>query len=67
MEEGFFETNISTIAAPVLDESGVVTAALGLTVPNIRIPEVEREQLIEQVKKAARSLSLSLNYGGTGA
>jgi DNA-binding IclR family transcriptional regulator len=67
MEEGFFETNISTIAAPVHDESGVVVAALGLTVPNLRIPEAERERLIERVKNAARSLSVSLNYSGAYA
>jgi DNA-binding IclR family transcriptional regulator len=67
IEEGFFETNISTIAAPVHDDSGVVVAALGLTVPNLRIPEIEREQLIEKVKNSACLLSRSLNYSGVCA
>ncbi|ROT45367.1 IclR family transcriptional regulator [Pusillimonas sp. NJUB218] len=61
LEEGFFESNISTIAAPVFDDTGKVTAALGLTVPAVHIPDVDRDILIAKVVSAARELSMSLN------
>lgn len=61
LEEGFFESNISTIAAPVFDDTGKVTAALGLTVPAVHIPDADRDILVAKVVSAARELSMSLN------
>ncbi|MBC2769388.1 IclR family transcriptional regulator [Pusillimonas minor] len=61
LEEGFFESNISTIAAPVFDDTGKVTAALGLTVPAVHIPDTDRDILVAKVVSAARELSMSLN------
>ncbi|HWK62614.1 MAG TPA: IclR family transcriptional regulator [Eoetvoesiella sp.] len=62
LEEGFFENNISTIAAPVYDESGRVAAALGLTVPHIHIPPGDKQALIDKVRATAHDLSLCLNH-----
>src|SRR5450830_287532 len=42
LQEGFFETSISTIAAPVRDHSGRVVAAMGATIPS---PHIEAGQL----------------------
>jgi DNA-binding IclR family transcriptional regulator len=39
LAEGFFETHISTVAAPVYGENGHVVAAIGLTIPGGQIPE----------------------------
>ena len=61
VEEGFFESNISTIAAPVFNDKGEVAAAMGLTVPGTNIPDQERDALIARVKGAANDLSRCLN------
>ena len=59
---GFFESSISTIAAPVRDRSNRVIAALGITVSAPEI-EAERQQaLIERVCAAADELSQLLDY-----
>ena len=60
--EGFFESNISTIAAPVRDHSGRVVAALGTTVPAPHVEEGRAETLIAGVCDAAAELSELLNY-----
>lgn len=59
--EGFFETNISSIAAPVFDDRGQVIAAMGMTVPALHIPETDRDMLVNKVKAAARELSIAMN------
>jgi len=64
IEEGFFENNISTIAAPVFDEDGNVAAALGLTIPNLQVPDASQTRLIASVCSAAQELSRCLNYRG---
>ncbi|MFA5596596.1 MAG: IclR family transcriptional regulator [Pusillimonas sp.] len=61
LEEGFFETNISSIAAPVFDETGRVVAAMGMTVPAVHVPELDRDMLVNKVKSSARELSMALN------
>lgn len=61
LEEGFFETNISSIAAPVFDDTGRVVAAMGMTVPALHVPELDRGVLVNRVKSSARELSLALN------
>ncbi|MFT4269248.1 MAG: IclR family transcriptional regulator [Xenophilus sp.] len=60
--EGFFETNISTIAAPVRDHTGSVVAALGMTVTSSHIDEGRVEELVKEVRAAADELSALLNY-----
>jgi len=60
--EGFFETNISTIAAPVRDHTGGIVAALGVTVTSGHIDEGRVEELVKAVRAAADELSALLNY-----
>lgn len=62
MEDGFFESNISTVSAPVLDAQGVVRAAVGVTIPAATIPEDKRDALTLRVRAAATELSRCLNY-----
>jgi DNA-binding IclR family transcriptional regulator len=59
--EGFFETNISSIAAPVRDDTGRVVAALGITVPASHIDPSRVEALVEEVRATADELSALLN------
>ena len=60
--EGFFESNISTVAAPVRDHTGHVVAALGTTVTSARIDAARVEALVQDVRDAAAELSALLNY-----
>ncbi|MNH16426.1 Pca regulon regulatory protein [compost metagenome] len=60
--EGFFESTISTVAAPVRDDSGQVVAALGLTIPTVQIGHVNFDNLLGQVRGSADELSRLLNY-----
>lgn len=60
--EGFYEANISTIAAPVRDHTGHVVAALGVTVTSGHIDEARVEALVQDVRDAAGELSALLNY-----
>ncbi|WP_397473187.1 IclR family transcriptional regulator [Pusillimonas sp.] len=63
--EGFFEPNISTVAAPVFSQDGLVAAALGVTVPEGKIPQTQRQALVDNVVAAAAHLSECL--GGASA
>jgi len=60
--QGYFESNISTIAAPVRNGAGSIVAALGMTLGASRVDETQREALLEQVCQAAGELSGLLNY-----
>ena len=60
--EGFFEANISTVAAPVRDHSGRVVAALGITIPSSQFDADVLDGLIAGVCEAALELSTLLNY-----
>ncbi|MFT4099532.1 MAG: IclR family transcriptional regulator [Burkholderiaceae bacterium] len=60
--EGFFESNISTIAAPVRDSTGLVVAALGITVASGRIDAGRIDELIERARMTANELSGLLDY-----
>lgn len=64
MDDGFFEANISTIAASVLNAQGEVCAAIGITIPGAHIPQEKRETLALRVKAAATELSRCLNGRG---
>lgn len=61
MAQAFFEAHISTVAAPVRDDTGHVVAAIGLTIPGSAIPADQQPLLIEQVCATAAELSRLLN------
>ncbi|MDM0045800.1 IclR family transcriptional regulator [Variovorax dokdonensis] len=60
--EGFFESNISSIAAPVRDHSGHIVAALGATIPSGHIDEARIDEMVARVRETADQLSGLLNY-----
>ena len=60
--EGFFESNISTIAAPVRDHSGHIVAALGATITSNHIDESRMDEMVQRVRETAESISGLLNY-----
>lgn len=65
--EGFFEPNISTVAAPVFSPDGQVAAALSVTIPEARIPKTHRQALIDNVVAAAAHLSECLGSKASAA
>ena len=65
--DGFFEPNISSVAAPVFSQDGQVVAALGITVPESRIPESQRETLVNKIVAAANHLSECLGSSQSAA
>ncbi|QBF25710.1 IclR family transcriptional regulator [Pseudomonas tructae] len=60
--EGFFESSISTIAAPVRDHSGRVVAAMGVTIPSVQVAHINFDGLLGHVRGSADELSRLLNY-----
>ncbi|MBH3429615.1 IclR family transcriptional regulator [Pseudomonas alkylphenolica] len=60
--EGFFESSISTIAAPVRDHSGRVVAAMGVTIPTAQVGHINFDGLLGHVRGSADELSRLLNY-----
>ncbi|NBF13197.1 IclR family transcriptional regulator [Pseudomonas sp. Fl4BN1] len=60
--EGFFESSISTVAAPVRDQSGDIVAALGVTIPTTQVGHINYNELLLQVRRSADELSRLLNY-----
>lgn len=60
--EGFYESSISTIAAPVRDESSHIVAALGTTIPSGHIDADRIDELVQSVRASADELSSLLNY-----
>ena len=65
--EGFFESSISTVAAPVRDGSSKIVAALGVTVPTAQIAHVKFNELLLKVRRSADVLSRLLNYNSGAA
>jgi len=61
MDDGFFEPNICTIAAPVLDAQSDACAAISITIPGAHTPDDKRNHLALRVKTAASELSRCLN------
>jgi DNA-binding IclR family transcriptional regulator len=53
ISEGGFETGISTIAAPVLNDAHEVVAAVSITVPAQHLAASQTDVLVPQVKAAA--------------
>jgi DNA-binding IclR family transcriptional regulator len=66
MGEGFYESSISTIAAPVRDQSGRVIAALGATIPSGHVEAARMNELVQRVRTSADELSRLLNYQPRG-
>lgn len=60
--EAFFESHISTVAAPVFGDTGHIVAALGLTIPGASIPQERRHALVASVLGAATQLSALMNF-----
>lgn len=65
--QGFYESHISTIAAPVRDHSGRVVAALGATITTAQIEAARMDEMALQVRAAANELSALLNYAPAAA
>jgi DNA-binding IclR family transcriptional regulator len=64
--EGFFESNISTIAAPVRDHGGHIVAALGATITSGHIDEARMDEMVQRVRGTADEISGLLNYAPAG-
>ncbi|MGB7195155.1 MAG: IclR family transcriptional regulator [Collimonas pratensis] len=62
LQEGFFETGISTIAAPVRDHSGKVVAAMGATLPLPHIEASQLDEIVRRVRDTASELSSLLDH-----
>lgn len=60
--EGYFESAISTIAAPVRDHSNRVVATIGATLPSGYVDQAKKESVARQVRATAEELSRLLNY-----
>jgi DNA-binding IclR family transcriptional regulator len=59
---GGYETGISTIAAPVFNEQGRVTAAISISVPSQRIEDKALMPLVEMVRAAAAQMTERLSH-----
>lgn len=62
LSEGFYESSISTIAAPVRNREGKVIAALGATIPSGHIDDELLQPLVDKVRGSASELSRLLGY-----
>lgn len=63
LSENAFEQGISVVSAPIRDGSGMIVAAVSITVPRSDIG-AERTALVTAVCDAARDFSARLNYTG---
>lgn len=59
---GGYESGISTIAAPVFNDSGEVTAAVSISIPAQQIDDQALPPLIDMVKQAAAQLSARISH-----
>nr|WP_124080723.1 IclR family transcriptional regulator [Pigmentiphaga humi] len=67
LHEGFFDSGISTLAAPVREQGGAIAAALGVAMPAVPIEPARLQQLARAVCESAAELSSLLNYRGQDA
>ena len=67
LHEGFFESGISTLAAPVREQGGAIAAALGVAMPAVPLEAGRLERLADSVCENAAELSSLLNYRGQDA
>jgi DNA-binding IclR family transcriptional regulator len=59
---GFYEPSISSIGAPVRDQSGRIIAAMGAALPSSRVEQTRLGELIQRVRGTADELSRLLDY-----
>jgi DNA-binding IclR family transcriptional regulator len=62
LQEGFFESGISAIGAPVRDHTGRVVAAMGATIPSPHIDADQLDNVLARIRTTADELSRLLNY-----
>ena len=62
LSDGFFESGISAVAAPVRDAAGKVCASINVTVPGALTEGQDLRDIIKAVVEAASELSGHLNY-----
>jgi DNA-binding IclR family transcriptional regulator len=62
LSQGGFETGISTVAAPVLNDEQRVVAAISITVPAQQVASDQAGRLIELVCDAARQLTQRISH-----
>lgn len=63
ISQGGFESGVSTVAAPVIDEHGAVAAAVSVTIPSSHIPPEQQARLVALVVEAAAKLSRRIGGG----
>ncbi len=61
------EEGASCLAVPLRDHSGLVSAALGISAPTVRLTDAKREQLTLLLLEEGRGLSQELGYQGAAA
>ena len=59
------EEGVAAIAAPIFDANGQVTAALSMSGPTVRFTQELIEEMIPQVVKTAKDISLALGFQAT--
>jgi len=57
LSQGGFESGISTLAAPVFDDQRRVIAALSITIPSLRLPDLDVKKMIPLVLSCAQDLT----------
>lgn len=62
LSQGGFETGISTVAAPVLNDEQRVVAAISITVPAQQVASDQAGRLIELVRDAAGQLTQRISH-----
>ena len=67
VSQGGFESGISTIAAPVMDDRHAVTAAVSVTVPEAQVDAASLDALVAQVRAAAAKLTHRISHAPQGS
>lgn len=62
VSQGGYETGISTIAAPVFNDSHEVVAAVSITVPAQHLDQTQKDTLVPQVMEAAAQLTQRMSH-----
>jgi DNA-binding IclR family transcriptional regulator len=62
LSEGFYENNICSIACPVRDRGGRISAAISITIPRATFAPEQSETLIAGVRAAAEQLGERLSH-----
>jgi DNA-binding IclR family transcriptional regulator len=56
------EIGLTSIAAPIYDHSGKITAALSIAAPSARLTDDVRQQVIQELITMAKQISVKLGY-----